>query len=177
MSLGRNAWQVVLKNKIYLVFIILVASLSAKAELPFESVVCPNTNQLAKELLDSELSGQRFYAAKAECRDIQKFPHFRSASYTYGERPGALPWYQADLKIPYVIKKVTESPGKLITVQFEWHVIDKQNPTKIKIIPDVMKFAVYAGKTKAVVGCTGVLFAPANIVVRQSCINSSKLKK
>ena len=144
---------------------------------PFENVVCPKTKQLVKELLDSELSGQRFFAAKPECRDYKKFPHFRSSSYSYGEPEGSFGWHQADSKAPYVIKKISELPGDEVEVKFEWHVLDKTNPKKTKIIPDVFKFALYGGKTKDEVGCTGILFAPENIVVQQSCINFDKIKK
>ena len=169
-----------LKNKFYKSFIAFwlpVAFAQAGQGTPFENVVCPDTKQLVKELLDSELSGQRFFAAKPECRDFHNFPHFRSSTYSYGEKPGTLGWFEADAQTPYVIKKISELPDKLIYVEFEWHVVDKKNSKKTKIISDVFKFALYAGKTKDVVGCAGVLFAPANIVVRQSCINVDKSKK
>lgn len=168
---------VALVNKIILLILFSVATqVYAGAGTPFEKVVCPDTKQLAKELLESELSGQRFFAAKAECRDYKKFAHFRSSSYSYGEVPGSLGWFEAAAKTPYKIKKISESNGD-IQVDFEWHVLDKKNPKITKTIPDVLKFAVYGGKTKDEVGCTGVLFAPANIVVQQSCINFDKLKK
>ncbi len=167
------------KFQVLVITLILISAHMVYAGLatPFEKVVCPNTKMLVKELLDSELSGQRFFAAKKDCRDYKKFPHFRSSSYSYGESPGDLDWYQADAKAPYEIKKITELEGDLVLVEFDWHVIDKKNPKKTKTISDIFKFALYAGKTKDEVGCTGVLFAPANLVVKQSCINYDKIKK
>ena len=165
-----------LTSKILLVLLMSVQAFAGPGT-PFENVVCPQTKQLVKELLDSELSGQRFYAAKLECRDYKKFPHFRSSSYSYGEPEGSFGWYQADAKTPYVVKKISNLAGDEVEVKFEWHVLDKKNPKKTKIISDVFKFALYGGKTKDEVGCTGVLFAPENIVVQQSCINFDKIKK
>ena len=178
-----DVWRNRLKRSYFITsaisFIVLLDSLSAYAGpgKPFEKVNCPNTKALVHELINSELSGQRFFAAKKDCRDYKNFPNFRSSSYSYGESPGDIDWYQADAKKPYEIKKISESDDDLVLVEFDWHVVDKQNPKKTKTISDVFKFALYAGKMKDEVGCAGVLFAPANIVVKQSCINFDRIKK
>lgn len=177
LSVLLNVWRSSLKKYLAFILIFCFEFSFAESAKPFEKIICPEFKALANELLNSELTGQRFFAAKKDCRDPKNFPNFRAGSYSYGEKPGELDWYQAAAKAPYVIKKITKSEDDLVLVEFQWNVIDKKNPKKTKTISDVLKFAVYAGKTKDEVGCAGVLFAPANIVVRQSCINFDKISK
>ncbi len=167
-----------MRNKI-IFFILLFLSLRVDADItaPFEKVVCPDVKTLAKELLESELSGQRFYAATDACRNEKKSTHFRTASAVFGENPEDIKFLRANEKSPFEILKISEMDGGIVQVEFSWRVLDEKNPKKTKTISDVLKFAAYKGKMKDVVGCAGVLFAPEHIVVRQSCINSEKIKK
>lgn len=147
------------------------------AEGPFEKLICPDARILANELLESEVSGQRFYAAKDECRDEKKLNHFRPTSFDSADNQPGEKFLIASDRNSFEITKFTELEGGIHQVEFSWHVLDEKNPKKTKTIRDLLKFAAYKGKIKDVVGCAGVLFAPEHLVIRQSCINFEKIKR
>jgi hypothetical protein len=149
----------------------------AFAEGPFEKLICPEARVLANELLESEVSGQRFYAAKDECRDEKKSIHFRPTFFDSADNQSDAKFLIAADRNSFEITKFTELEGGIHQVEFSWHILDEKNPKKTKTIRDLLKFAAYKGKIKDVVGCAGVLFAPEHLVIRQSCINFEKLKK
>ena len=161
----------------FLILSFMFVSQKSFAEGPFEKLVCPEVRILANELLESEGSGQRFYAAKDECRDEKKLLHFRPTSFDSADNQAETKFLIAADRNSFEITKFTELEGGINQVEFSWRIIDEKNPKKTKTIRDLLKFASYKGKIKDVVGCAGVLFAPEHLVIRQSCINFEKIKK
>jgi hypothetical protein len=144
---------------------------AAFADRPqFTEETCENRDAVTKEVIELELSGDRWQGGDSDCLKQENFKTVVAAKQELGNPDLLDPTYLATGEVRIIKQKWLDDVGA-VEVEFAY-IGQKISPGGSRTpanVTDTLVYKVNLGKRREQEGCASLLDAPKNFVMKKSC--------